>query len=40
VPDEVSEAALAHAIQSKVRKAYLRTDFLEDRRLLMNRCGE
>jgi integrase len=35
VPDEISEAALAHAIPQKVRAAYLRTDFLEERELLM-----
>jgi integrase len=35
VRDEVSEAALAHVIPNKVRAAYLRTDFLEERRKLM-----
>jgi integrase len=35
VRDEVSEAALAHQIAEKVRAAYLRTDFLAERRLLM-----
>ena len=35
VPHEVSEAALAHSFGSKVVAAYLRTDFLEDRRPLM-----
>jgi integrase len=35
VRDEVSEAALAHAIPEKVRAAYLRTDFLEERKPLM-----
>ena len=35
VPDEVSETALAHKIPDKVRAAYLRTHFLDDRRLLM-----
>lgn len=33
--DEVSEAALAHRIPDKVRAAYLRTRFLEERRQLM-----
>ena len=33
--DEVSEACLAHKIPEKVRAAYLRTDFLEERRLIM-----
>jgi integrase len=36
VADEVSEAALAHAIAHKVRAAYLRTDFLAERVILMN----
>jgi integrase len=35
VRDEVSEAALAHAIPGKVRAAYLRANFLEERRQLM-----
>lgn len=35
VRDEVSEAALAHRIPDKVRAAYLRTRFLEERRQLM-----
>jgi integrase len=35
VRDEVSEAALAHTIPEKVRAAYLRTNFLEERRALM-----
>lgn len=35
VRDEVSEAALAHAIPEKVRAAYLRTAFLEERKPLM-----
>ena len=35
VRDEVSEAALAHTIPGKVRAAYLRTDFLEERKALM-----
>jgi integrase len=33
--DEVSEAALAHVVPQKVRKAYLRTKFLPERRQLM-----
>jgi integrase len=33
--DEVSEAALAHRIPDKVRAAYLRTRFLDERRPLM-----
>jgi integrase len=36
VRDEVSEAALAHRIPDKVRAAYLRTQFLGERRKLMN----
>lgn len=35
VPDEVSEAALAHKIPNKVRAAYLRTRILDKRRRLM-----
>jgi integrase len=35
VADEVSEAALAHADKDKVRAAYLRTAFLDERRALM-----
>ena len=35
VRDEVSEAALAHTIPDKVRAAYLRTRFLDERRDLM-----
>ncbi len=35
VRDEVSEAALAHTIPGKVRSAYLRTKFLDERRILM-----
>jgi integrase len=35
VRDEVSEAALAHKILDKVRAAYLRTRFLDERRQLM-----
>jgi integrase len=35
VPDEVSEAALSHADKNKVRAAYLRTDYLDARRDLM-----
>ena len=36
VRDEVSEAALAHAVRDKVRAAYLRTDFLHERKALMS----
>jgi integrase len=35
IRDEVSEAALAHTIPDKVRAAYLRTRFLDERRDLM-----
>ena len=35
VRDEVSEAALAHVIPEKVRVAYVRTAFLEERKPLM-----
>ena len=36
VRDDVSEAALAHKIPNKVRAAYLRTSFLDERRALMD----
>jgi integrase len=35
VRDEVSEAALAHTDPNKVRAAYRRTNFIEDRRVVM-----
>ncbi|NOU08204.1 MAG: tyrosine-type recombinase/integrase [Hyphomicrobiaceae bacterium] len=35
VPDDISEAALAHTDPNKVRAAYLRTTFFEKRRTLM-----
>ncbi len=35
VRDEVSEAALAHTVPGKVRAAYLRTEFLQERKQLM-----
>ena len=34
-PREVAEAALAHAVKNKVEAAYLRTDFFDRRRALM-----
>ena len=37
VRDQLSEAALAHADRNSVRAAYLRTDFLDERRDLMQR---
>jgi integrase len=40
VRDEVSEAALAHAIPEKVRAAYLRTNLLEERRDLMREWAQ
>ncbi len=40
VRDDVSEAALAHAIPNKVRAAYLRTNFLDERRTLMQRWSD
>ncbi len=43
VADEVSEAALSHVDKNSVKAAYLRTTFLDERRLLMERwatfCG-
>ena len=35
VADDVSEAALAHKIKDRVKAAYLRTDFFDERKLLM-----
>ncbi len=37
VPREVAEAALGHSIGGKVELAYLRTDYLEQRRVAMER---
>ena len=37
VRDEISEAALGHADRNKVRAAYLRTQFLDERRAVMER---
>jgi integrase len=37
VPREIAEAALAHIDASKVERAYRRTDYLEQRRPLMER---
>jgi len=37
VRDEVSEAALGHADRDRVRAAYLRTQFLDERRAMMER---
>jgi integrase len=44
VRDEVSESALAHADRNAVRAAYRRTNYLEERQVLMQRwavhcCG-
>lgn len=40
VRDEVSEAALAHADRNTVRAAYRRTNYLEERRELMQRWAD
>lgn len=39
-PHQVAETIIAHSIGSAVVKAYLRTDFLEQRRALMNRWAD
>lgn len=39
-PREVAEMALAHETGSKVERAYKRTDFLEQRRVLMERWAQ
>jgi len=36
-PFDVSETCLAHTVGGKVERAYRRTDFLEQRRALMER---
>jgi integrase len=38
-PREVCEHALAHQLPDKVEAAYLRTDYLEKRKLLMEDWG-
>jgi integrase len=40
VRDEVSEAALGHTDRNPVRAAYLRTQFLDERRALMGRWAD
>jgi integrase len=39
-PHEVAEAVLAHVTGSSVERAYRRTDFLEQRRLIMQRWAD
>jgi integrase len=39
-PREVAETALAHVAGGKVERSYLRTDFLEQRRVLMERWAD
>lgn len=39
-PEQVAEAAMAHVTGSKVERAYRRTDYLEQRRPLMERWAE
>ncbi len=39
-PEHVAETALAHVTGSKVQRAYRRTDFLEQRRALMERWSD
>lgn len=39
-PNEVAEAALAHAIESKTERAYRRGDLLEKRKALMQEWGD
>lgn len=40
IPREIAETALAHSVGSKVERSYSRTDFLERRKVLMERWGE
>lgn len=39
-PREVAETALAHVIGGKVERSYMRSDFLEQRRVLMQRWAD
>jgi len=39
-PYDVAETALAHATGNKIVQSYLRTDFLEQRRILMERWSD
>ena len=39
-PREVAETALQHVVGSKVEQAYRRTDFLDQRRVLMQRWAD
>jgi integrase len=39
-PHEVAETVLGHVANSKVTRAYLRSDFLEQRRVLMERWAD
>ncbi len=39
IPREIAEVALAHSVGSQVERSYSRTDFLERRKLLMQRWG-
>ena len=39
-PFEVAEAMLGHATGTKVQRSYLRTDFLEQRRVLAERWAD
>jgi len=39
-PEQVAETALAHTTGSKVERAYRRTDYLEQRRILMQRWAD
>jgi len=40
IPEHVAEEALAHAIPDAVKAAYRRTDFLDDRRLVMQQWAD
>lgn len=39
-PDKIAETALAHSIGTKVQKAYLRTEYFERRKALMERWAQ
>ncbi|WP_367869228.1 tyrosine-type recombinase/integrase [Phaeobacter inhibens] len=39
-PDKIAEAALAHSIGTKVQRSYLRTEYFERRKVLMERWSQ
>jgi len=39
-PNEIAETALAHSVGNAVQRSYRRTDYLDRRRVLMERWGQ